>query len=130
MKLKIFDLNNSPSGRNGRAFIHLTNKGIFTINVPAAQALKLSNDDKVKLAQDEENPSDWCLILAPKDVAAFPVRKKGLGSYVFNNTGVAKLIYESLKAGDKALRIPLTEQPEEVEGVKLYPLVTKAALKK
>lgn len=131
MKLKFFNASNLPSIMKGVPQVRISKAGAFSFNIPAGQILGLTKESRIELAQDEENPSDWYLIVRTSDNNdAFPVRVykeyKDHSTYMFSNSTMAKTFMEAIKADSKTAALNISIHSIDVEGMQLFPVITSS----
>lgn len=126
MKLKSFNPETLPVSSKGKPAMYINSKaGMFHISATAAEKLELKEGDSIELHQDEEQPQDWYLSKTKK---GFGLRNKKKGSdeqgLNFNNTALAKLIFESVGYKAQTGRVLFGAEPTVIKSVAYWPVIT------
>lgn len=119
--------------RAGKPTLSISAAGAFILNREAQQLI--GTDDKkqqVKLFQDESEETTWYICAV--ESLRFPLRsngqpyKDGSSKLAFNNSHLARLIYDSCGNPELGLRIPISNDALEIEETGFaYTLITAAA---
>jgi len=122
MKLKVYSAENSMNVITGKAMIRINRKaGLFTFSKAAKEMIDLKLNDKVLIAQDEENPTDF-YIHETASPSGFPLRAKtddyGLS---FNCSKLANTILP--RADIKAVSY-LVSAGHNIDGLIYHPIIT------
>jgi hypothetical protein len=108
MKLKYFSEQTLPKfgggTRNGSPKINFGKSGTITINRFAAKLMELNADDKITIAQDEDDPANWYLFKDSQH--GFLVRGKKAqdgqtGDLQFNHKGLLLEICKACEISDE-----------------------------
>lgn len=126
MKIKVFNSTNTKSERisRGEPAIAFDKKGMFRINKPACEMLKLKGGGQIEFLQDEEKPTSWYITTPKKDGFVVKELKNLTPGVAFNNS---KLSAEILKCfngqleGKTSCKMKLLE-PIQFEKRTLFPL--------
>jgi hypothetical protein len=104
MKLKTFNTENTYSQRESKPFILVSQKtGLFGFNKAVNQLLALKAGDQLQFHQDEENPDEWYLEKVKQ--GGFTLRDYKEKSLLFNNTTLARKIFESVECEKRSGRL-------------------------
>ncbi|MEQ8581230.1 MAG: hypothetical protein RIC30_09485 [Marinoscillum sp.] len=139
MKLKAYNKENLMVASKGlKPSIRFTAKGgKILLSAGAVRELKLKPGvHRVVLLQDEDKPENWYLKITDKsDANAFDLSESNgakrsiVKSVYFNNTDLSVKVMKSLgKLSESSVSVKLGIEPEELEGMTLYPIVTKVIL--
>lgn len=129
MKLKRFNPGNTRTIRKGRPIIRFAKKGQISLSATLVHKIGLSEKDSIEFIQDEERPKDWYLIKA-KSGNGFSLRKykSTFDSLLTNSSGMVDKFLESIdKKGVASVGCLVSTKPTEVEGLKLYAIITSSA---
>lgn len=129
MRLKVYNEANSKSVTIGKRTIRFNRKaGLISLSKAATETIGLKGGDKVVIINDEERPNDW-YICKTDDENGFAVRAKAeTGSADFNCTSVVKRVFETMDIHDMAVGYVVAPEPEKVDGMELYAIITKNPL--
>lgn len=109
MKLKTFNTENTYSQRESKPFILVSQKtGLFGFNRGAYEAIGLKAGDQVQFHQNEENREEWFIEKVKQ--GGFTVRNYKEKSLLFNNTTLARTIFNSVGAEGGSGRLIIGEQ--------------------
>jgi hypothetical protein len=132
MKLTKFDAETAPKslgrGSASVAAITFSKSGTISLNRPAIALLELSEGDKISLAQDEENPSDWYLYKDAEN--GFALRTKDYAKsnqYTFNHKALQTSFCECFSFdAETTFRFLVAGKPTVVKGdkTKYYGILT------
>ena len=125
MKLMIYDLSSSCRRKSTikRPMLRIYER-YFVMYPELLNLLDLSITDKVKLAQDQDNPNDF--YICKDNTNGFNLRKYGVKNGLSaNNSVLCKILCE--RFGRTSL-IPVANTPIEMDGQKWYALITSAVI--
>jgi|LakMenEpi03Aug12_release.lakeMendotaPanAssembly.Ray.scaffolds.fasta_scaffold1068438_1 hypothetical protein len=109
MKLKTFNAENTFSQRQTKPFIQVSQKtGLFGFNKAVNEILELKSGDQIQFHQDEENPDEWYIEKVKQ--GGFTLRDYKAKSLLFNNTTLARKIFESVECEKRSGRLIIGEQ--------------------
>lgn len=134
MKLQKFTPENCAPDmkhKHGTPKLYISKHGGFHINKAACERICLNTERTVMVLQDEENPKDWYISEVPSE--GFKVRVKDLKSprgVQFNSTTLKSKFFESLKLDNNKHVSMLIGQEITIDGLKLFPIITKSAAQK
>lgn len=94
--------------------------GRVSFSQSAIEGLALKNGDKIVLIQDEDRPKDWYL---SKDDKGFTLQESA-GTLAILNKSLSKEVTDSLGV-DGTAKIPVAIQHQDVDGKRLFALLTK-----
>lgn len=129
MKLKTFNAETCIVKRNGKPTVGINFKmGLFRFNKECCELIGLKEGAKVSLHQDEEEPTDWYLLV--NDEKGFETRRKEnvTPGLLFNNSSLAKQIAESTEYEGKSAALAIGKEAVKYEKKLYWPLIT-ASLK-
>lgn len=126
MKLKSYNSQNLPVSSKTKPALYINSKaGLLHFNATAALKLGLKNGDAVEFHQDEDSENDWFI---SKSKSGFVVRDKDKASadkgVAFNNTTLAKLLFEKLGYKKQTGSVLIGAEPVKNEKVEYWPLIT------
>ena len=104
-------------------FIRLSTKGATAICMDIVKELGLEQGDTVSFLQNKEEPKDWYLLFGDKNGFVLRGDKKSK-SLFFNQTENARIVFKSLALTCISARFKVDTTPVEVEGMKLYAMLT------
>lgn len=124
MKLKEFNAENTIASRSGIAAVSVNTKsGTFDFNKIACEQIGLKAGDLVVLHQDESEKENWYMEKVAKK--GFSLRAKSAQTgLVFNNSSLARSVFESVELDKTSGRIFIAGKPTEFEKRKLWGLLT------
>lgn len=131
MKLIEFNPETLPSNGSGQSQLPRLSvsfkNGVFSINGPACDLIKVKAGDQVQLLQDEETPENW--YIEKVKTGGYTLREKeGTTSpRFFNSTQLAHCIKEFLETNGKSCRVPIAGEVTEFDKRKLYGLLISGA---
>jgi hypothetical protein len=118
MKLIRFDANTASGFRSGESTIRFNAAGAVSLSKTFVQKAKLKKTDKVFVAQDEENPTDWYLVVDNKN--GFPLRAGSNGEGMqFNNAYTSKSVMEALDISARSVAFRIATEPADVDDPEL-----------
>jgi len=129
MKLKRFNPGNTRTIRIGKPTIRFAKQGTITLASTLTKKIGLKENDSIEFIQDEENPRDWYLKKAYKE-KGFSLRtyNKSTGALITNSIVMVNKFLESIdKKNAKSVGCLVATEPTEVEGLKLYAIITSSA---
>lgn len=130
MKLKTYNKDNSSSIRLGVPIIRFNAKdGSIALSSELCRRLNLKGDECIQFHQEIDEPKNWYLELLPKQKSdAFSIRPdKNSKRFVLNSSVIAKTFLTSLGLSPMAVASCLVAtEPTELEGMRLYPLITNS----
>lgn len=126
MKLSYFSNQTVPKsiwgGSTADPRISFAKSGVISINAAAVKNLGLSPENKISLAQDEDQPENWVLFIDEEN--GFSTRGKDFektGCLCFNHSALVKSIVESLGLElDATHKFPIAKQPTVFGKTKYY----------
>lgn len=126
MNLKTFNQETLPTSSKSKAGMYINTKaGMFHISKAGAEKLGLKDGDLVELHQNEDDKAEWFISKSKK---GFSLRNKQKGSdengLIFNNTVLAKIIFESIECKNQAGRCLFGSEPQKIKGVEYWPVIT------
>lgn len=126
MKLKTYNTENLPNISHSKAGLYINSKaGLFHLNKTAVERMGLKDGDCIEFHQDEDGENDW-YITKSKD--GFALRNKGKDTdqlgLTFNNTALAKLMFEQLKYTKQTGRCLVAAEPVKHNKNEYWPLIT------
>lgn len=128
MKLLIYNKGNSLSttARVGERSIGLSRRnGVIYLSKVLATEIALSDNDKIVLANDEEDKKGWYLCKT-SDELGFSF-KNDKGGYRIINKFLVNKILNSLKIDTNATFL-VARDPLEVNGLKFYRIITSSPI--
>jgi len=129
MNLKTFDAITTPNrAKSVSPKITINTKsGLLSINKGAVELLGLKEKDQVTFHQDEEEITDWYIEKVKS--GGFPIRKnKNATSLAFNNSYLAKKIFESVTCKEQSASVLLAGKPTKLGSRTLYGLLTNSLI--
>lgn len=137
MKLKTFNKANASRASVPGPYIGMSYKsGVFSINEEASTILGITENSKILVHQDEENPDQWYLENTT-DPTGFTVRNKPNPQskqklYCFNASTITREIFASQKWKDvKSARVTIAPEPTVIKDQKserkLFGIITVKA---
>jgi hypothetical protein len=128
MKLREFNAENTISVRTGKPVVHINGKtGLLNFHKSACDLIGLSANKQIVFHQNEEYTESWYVEVVKE--TGFAVRDKDRSkALMFNNTVLARSIFESVGFAGVSGRILVSSEFETISKRKLYPLIT-ASLK-
>lgn len=129
MKLKEFNSQNSSFVKTGEPTISCNVKaGLMNLSIELVKIMKLSDDSRISIHQDEENPEDWYLSDSKDGFKLRSDKKgsKGNAALSFNNTTTVKALAKSLNIDSNYIKCKVGDEPIVVNKVKYYPIITKS----
>lgn len=121
MKLKRFDPISTPSPRDNKPRIGVSNTGVWRANKQAGDMLKLKTGSQMLMLQDEKEPTNW--YLAPVKSGGFPVYSKD-NAFFWSSQVTKKSLMASLEVEHPSGSMLLGSEPTKHDGLLLYPLIT------
>jgi hypothetical protein len=121
MNLQTFNKTTMPNERQSSLTPRLTinPKGVFSLNRKAAQIMKLSENDKVSISQDADDPVNWYI---HKDADGFDLRllNKTTAMLGFNNISLKNAIVEAMEfSNDKITSATISSNCTKIGKVKV-----------
>ena len=129
IQLKVYDATTQHriGIQNTRISFNLVT-GYININKRLVSLLQIGDKSTLSISQDMNRPADWYIYLDPKGML---VRKSTTGSMLISNKRCCADFAISIGAPDSRLLIvKVGLEPIEVQGIKMYPLITKGAIAK
>jgi hypothetical protein len=124
MKLITFDASSCKASRIGESTIRLHKSGLTTFTKTAVEKLNLEVGQQVAIVQDEENPTDWYLVLDAEN--GFALREYANGALMFCNAFIAKTIIDFMDVNTKSISFKLGKMIDH-EGMKLSAILIGSA---
>lgn len=131
MKLKTYNPQTMPQRVNHRAAMSMNSKtGYVRFNISACMELGLTEKTPVEICQDEEKPSELyvCISGTGYDLRSDSKKDRSVFGLMFQNKILVKTLFRSLGITDEFVRITIGSEPDIINKVKYWPLIT-AALK-
>lgn len=128
MKLKSFNQANAKQHRAGVPSVRLNAKsGTITFSSAFSDATGIKAGCHIEISQDEERPTDWYVHLSPNP-DAFVVRQKDkvYSPITIQSTTLVRGVFTSLNESEESVSYRMSIIPLEVDGMKLYAIITKA----
>lgn len=124
MKLKKYTREDVRHRKAEPCLMRVTMKGSFSFNQAASRDLKIGENSRVFLHQDEERPVDWYLEVTTDEAGITCRRNVKTGSVSFQASYLANELMKSVKITDKSAKFPVSCIPTEG---KYFAIITKAA---
>lgn len=129
MKLKHFNTQNTRAIRRRKPTIRFTKAGLIALSSTLSMNIGLKENDYVEFLQDEEKPKDWYIVKGSAKTG-FQLRKYKTngGQLITNSANLSEKFLESIgKKNITSIACLVATQPTEVEGMKLYAIITSSA---
>lgn len=134
MKLKVYNRDTvSSSVKSPMPAVSFSQSGVVFFNQAASNVLDFENK-KYSVVQDELSPKEWFLMedkekgVQLRRILEYPKDKDITKGYQFNSVTLCKDIYESCSYIKPTTRVRLATEPMDLDGVKLFAIITKAVL--
>ncbi|OSZ79302.1 hypothetical protein CAP35_13900 [Chitinophagaceae bacterium IBVUCB1] len=127
MKLNKFSAANMSHIRQKASTIRLQRKGANIISDLAVESIGLKAGDKVSLVQDEDNPSDWYLMIDEQE--GFTLRADKDSKHLsFNCAALSNTVLDACFDNVFSATFKLITEPNKSGGVNYYPIILAGAI--
>lgn len=124
MKLITFDVKNSSSKRENKSYIKFNANGVIYISKAAAEKIGISAGNQLYIAQDEDSPNDWYLVVG-KD--GFMVRTNKGGVMEFSSVHICRSIISAFDIKSKSVSFDLATEKADNDQFEMYAILTDTA---
>lgn len=124
MKLKLIAPLPANSGRK-KMSVNINFRGPICLSEQLTKATGYTENDKLLLAQSNENPKDWYITSHESGSTARMTK----GRIVFNNSNAVRLLHECLEI-DYSTSFKVAKEPVEIDGLVCWPIFVSSGIKK
>jgi len=123
MNLKKYDRKDCKHIAPGKPSVHMTNKGVFSLNKAAVQGIGLKKEDKILFVQDELIPKDW--YIQKTDSEDGFVLRENQGRLILNASKIVQNIFKSLEINKESAGFRIATEPTEDNGESYFAILTR-----
>jgi len=129
--MKITDFVPSASNGTKACTINITVKGYISLTQETCRLLDLVSEDEIVISFDEDHPKDWFIRKGNANVGRKIIVKQHSAEIKVLTATCSSLTHEIFSklviTTKKSLRLPISREPIEQNGVKYYPIITAGA---
>ena len=125
MKLKKFNAKNSARKAIKQPSFRVHKNGCMTLNGSLVRLLKLKEDSKLAILQDEEHPNEWYLYVCSEGFKLHQL--PGTDAMKIYNGLVANELLRSCKLYEDSYQMIVSAEPQMIEEMSLFAILTVTA---
>jgi hypothetical protein len=121
--------------RKGQCSINIRAKGLVSLSGEACRIIGIQSGDEVVISYDKDSPKNWYIRKGETQGERKLILHKTTSktskaqSLMANCADLSAQIFKSLNIDTKSVSMVISREPENIEGVNYFPIITRSVTK-